>query len=293
VKVAATFVPHIDLLSRSPETTSEELIVTVHGAGAALVTVLFLIACSGNGEEGAETGTATTAAGSAATQPPSLDDACGSTAGIDARPLWLTTDDDIRLYAVEAGSGPIGIALAHQAPGNLCGWLPTVQRLAEAGYRVLAFDFRSYGQSQSPPDRDVSLALGNDLAAAVAHLRAGGAQRTFLIGASLGGAALVQAGASLQVDGVVSLSGTRFFPGYGVNDPGAVRRLTAPFLFLGSQEDNDVPVDEATALVSEIGSSDKDAKFYPGSWHGWQLIQDAPYAAEARALVLDWLTDRS
>ena len=56
--------------------------------------------------------------------------------------MSFDTEDGVRLYAVEAGSGPVGIALAHQAPGSICGWLPTVESLTEAGFRVLAFDFR-------------------------------------------------------------------------------------------------------------------------------------------------------
>jgi dienelactone hydrolase len=252
-----------------------------------------LAACGGQADERADTQAATSSTGTATTPPPSLTDACGSAPGIEGRPLWLKTEDGIRLYAVEIGAGPIGIVLAHQAPASLCGWLPSMRALAAEGFRVLAFDFRSYGNSPSPPDADARLALGTDLAAAVARLRPSGAAKVFLIGASLGGAAAVQAGASLPVDGIVSLSGTRFFPGYGVNDPDAVRRLRVPFLFVGSRKDSRVPVAEAMDVLRQIGSSDKRTRFYPGSWHGWGIVQDAPHAAEARELVVHWVRARS
>jgi len=255
------------------------------------MTVLLLAACGGQADERADTQVATPSG--PATPPPSLADACGSTSGVETRPVWLETEDGIRLYAVEIGTGPIGIVLAHQAPASLCGWLPTMRALADEAFRVLAFDFRSYGNSQSPPDADARLALGTDLAAAVARLRSNGATRVFLIGASLGGAAAVQAGASLPIDGIVTLSGTRFFAGYGVNDPDAVRRLRIPFLFVGSRDDSRVPVAEAMDVLRQIGSSDKRTRFYPGSWHGWEIVQDAPHAAEARELLVEWVRARS
>jgi hypothetical protein len=31
---------------------------------------------------------------------------------------------------------------------------------------------------------------------------------------------------------------------------------------------------------------------YPGGYHGWDLVEDAPYAAKVRALVLAWLRAR-
>lgn len=276
----------------STEVSPEEDVLIPRAATAALTVLLLLAGCGGQANERANTQSATTTTGPAAT-PPSLTDACGSAAGIEERPLWLETEDGVQLYAVEIGAGPIEIVLAHQAPASLCGWLPTMKALADEGFRVLAFDFRSYGHSQSQEDTDARLALGPDLAAAVARARASGAAKVFLIGASLGGAASVQASASLPVDGIVSLSGTRFYPGYGVNDPDAVRRLRAPFLFVGTRDDSDVPVEEAMDVLHQIGSSDKRTRFYPGSWHGWEIVQDAPQAAEARELVVQWVRARS
>jgi esterase/lipase len=221
--------------------------------------------------------------------PPPLAAACGSTSGVIARPTWLTTDDGVRLYAIEAGRGRSTVVLAHQGGSSLCGELAYVRRLTSAGFRVLAFDFRGYGASASPAGATAQLELGRDLAAAVARSRADGAAKVFVIGASMGGAAAVQNGASLPVDGIVSLSGTRLWRGYGINHPESLPRLRSPFLYVGSRSDSNAPLREALSIFRRIGSADKQTAFYRGSWHGWSLVQDAPFAVKARALVLAWL----
>jgi dienelactone hydrolase len=183
------------------------------------------------------------------------------------------------------------IVLAHQGGASLCGWLPYASTLVRAGLGVLAFDYRDYGLSGRPAKH--WLLLGNDLAAAVARARATGAKRVFLMGASLGGAAVVQNTASLQVAGRISLSGTRLWPGYGINEPLSLPRIRAPFLYVGSRDDWRAPLKEARGILRRIGAHDKHGAFYPGSFHGWDLVDGASFAARARALVLTWIRDHS
>jgi alpha-beta hydrolase superfamily lysophospholipase len=230
--------------------------------------------------------------GSAAAEPPpTLKEACLSTSGLAAQSRWLTTSDGVRLYAVTAGRGSTVIVLAHEGGSTLCGSLTYAATLVRAGFRVLAFDFRDYGLSGRSGKH--GLLLGNDLAAAVAHARAGGARRVFLTGASMGGAAVVQNTASLRVDGRISLSGTRLWQGYGINAPGSLARIRAPFLYLGSRDDSRAPLAEARGIVKRIGARDKRAVFYAGSFHGWSLVDGAPFAARARGLVLTWIRSHS
>lgn len=229
-------------------------------------------------------------AGRAAGAPPSLAAACGDAYRIAARPLWLTARDGVRLYAVEAGKGSTAVVLAHQGRSNLCGELPYAKTLLARGLRIVAFDFRGNGHSELPAKN--SLALGRDLAAAVSRAHQRGAKNVFLIGASMGGAAVVQNGASLRVDGLVSLSGTRLWPGFGINKPGP-GALRAPFLYLGSRRDGRAPLQEARTVFRSVGSKDKREVLYPGSLHGWELIQANPHAAKTRALILAWIRAHS
>jgi alpha-beta hydrolase superfamily lysophospholipase len=234
-------------------------------------------------------------AGSAAArandQPPrSLADKCIDTSGVDAQPFWLTASDKARLYAIEAGSGTTTVILMHQSPADLCGWLPYAETLVQAGLRVLAFDFRNYGDSGRPPGR-LATAFGNDVRAAVARARADGATHVFLAGASFGGVAALTFGGSLRLAGVISMSGeTRIG---AMNALKGVARLRAPLLVLGSRQDGYPTSAELRALFRRAGAKDKRLVLYRGGFHGWSIVETAPYAARARALVLAWIRARS
>jgi alpha-beta hydrolase superfamily lysophospholipase len=237
----------------------------------------------------AATATAAAAPTPADDHPPDLRTACGTTEGLAAQPLWLRTSDGIRLYAVEAGKGATTVVLAHEGRDSLCGgWLPYAARLVRSGFRTLLFDFRGNGQSESVVGRK-ALRLDRDLAAAVRRARAGGARRVFLMGASLGGAAAVQNGASLPVSGIVSLSGTRIWPGFGINHYASLPRLRVPFLYLGTTNDSAAPANEARDIYRRVGSKDKQIVIYDGVLHGTEFVDTAPFASRARALILRWL----
>jgi pimeloyl-ACP methyl ester carboxylesterase len=223
--------------------------------------------------------------------PPSLESVCSSSSDVRARPIWLTASDGIRLYGIEAGVGRTAVVLAHEGGADLCGWLPYVRTLQAAGLRVLAFDFRGYGSSDLPAT--ATLALGRDLAGAVARVRSDGATDVFLMGASMGGAAVVQNSSGTRVSGRISLSGTRLWQGYGVNDPAGVRRISAPFLYIGSRDDSRAPATEAQSVIRNIGSADKRIVLYPGSTHGWDLVEQPPYGSRTSALILKWIRAHS
>jgi pimeloyl-ACP methyl ester carboxylesterase len=235
--------------------------------------------------------TATAAAGTAEDAPPTLADACGSTNDLEARAFWLQTYDRVRLYAIEAGSGKTTLVLAHGYPGDLCETLTFAGKMVANGYRVVAFDFRGEGRSQSPSKNP--LAYGRDLAAAVAHARRTGAERVFLIGSSYGGAGVVHNTTSLRVDGRVSLSGTRFRRGYGFNNFRGLARIRAPFLYVGTRRDPYTPLKEVLRIFRRIGASDKRKAIYPGGDHGWWIVTRGRYASPSLALVFRWIQVRS
>jgi pimeloyl-ACP methyl ester carboxylesterase len=232
----------------------------------------------------------TATAGAADDTPPAPTEACGNSAGVlHARSFWATTSDGVRLYMVEAGTGKTTIVLAHGGRSDLCETVSFAAKLVTNGYRVVAFDFRGNGRSAATH----SLALGNDLAAAVAHARQAGADRIFLIGSSMGGAAIAQNTSTLDVDGRISLSGTRLWRGFGVNNPAGLARIRAPYLYVGARDDWRAPLPEALAIFRKIGARDKRTAIYPGSEHGWQFVESSRFAPQARALVLAWIASHS
>jgi alpha-beta hydrolase superfamily lysophospholipase len=223
--------------------------------------------------------------------PPSVEDACFSTNGVKARSMWFKASDGVRLYGIESGTGGTAVVLAHEGGADLCGWLSYIKTLTRAGIRAFAFDFRGYGNSDTSGTG--SLALGRDLAGAVAQVRADGAKHVFLMGASMGGAAVVQNSVDIRVDGLISLSGTRLWSGYGINDPKGVRSLSAAFLYVGSRQDTRAPLKEAQSIFHSVGSRDKQIVLYPGGAHGTTLVELPPHGDRTRALILKWIETRS
>ena len=57
----------------------------------------------------------------------------------------------------------------------------------------------------------------------------------------------------------------------------------------GSRHDRYLSVADALRLLRRAGSRDKRTALYPGAFHGWDLVEDAPYAVHVRSLVLGWL----
>jgi hypothetical protein len=266
--------------------------VSFTGLPAAVAVLLLLVACSSDTGSGPQTpGSSTSVAAATRTPLPTLGSVCPSSSGVRARPMWFPASDGVRLYGVEAGTGRTAVVLAHEGGADLCGWLPYVTTLQHAGLRVFAFDFRGYGSSDRPSTSN--LALGRDLSGAVARVRSEGATTVFLMGASMGGAAVVQNSSGIHVTGRISLSGTRLWQGYGINDPAGVQHMTAPFLYVGTRDDWRAPQPEARSIFGMVGSVDKQIVLYPGSMHGWDLVEQPPYGARTRALILRWIRARS
>jgi alpha/beta superfamily hydrolase len=228
------------------------------------------------------------------------------TAVLEARPLPLVercvtraerkrvvrfrAADGARLVGMLLGSGPKVVVLAHQggggAPGNLCAWLPYARVLKGAGFRVLAFDHRGFGSSPFAYRRSSRVDL--DVIGAVRFIRARGATKVVLGGASLGGAAVVSAGAAIKpaVKGVFTVGATHTYE--SVDALAAARRLTVPALYVATENDSEGPfADQARALYDATPSPDKRLAIFPGTTHGApQLRNRAP-----RELLDGWIRD--
>jgi dienelactone hydrolase len=194
----------------------------------------------------------------------------------------LRANDGASIYGVEAGSGTTGVVLGHQYLSDHCEWSDFASELAGAGMRVLAIDFR--GNGASTIGRGSGIRLDRDLAAAAARLRADGAERIYLVGASMGGTAALVAGSWIRpaVAGVVSLSGPTAFR--GLDALKAVRRSTVPTRFLASK--GDVPFAYAArTLVKAARAKDKAIALYAGGAHGSSLLG----RPAAKAVVLRFL----
>lgn len=106
----------------------------------------------------------------------------------------LATADSGLIYADLYGEGKRGVVLAHGGRFNKESWAQQAKALAAAGFRVLAIDFRGYGESRGPGQEDpLSAPLHFDVLAAVRYLKKVGAKSVAVIGASMGGGAAASA----------------------------------------------------------------------------------------------------
>jgi len=243
-----------------------------------IVAVLVLTGCGGTSHKLARAGA------------PSLATTCGTLpAGLTASTYLLKTGDGVRIYAAAAGSGSKAIVLLHESGGaGLCGWLPTMRWLSASGLRAVAINLRGYPPSGSP-----ALAIyhhyAQDIQAAVDAAHTLGADNVFVMGASMGGAATVAEAPKLKdVAGVISLSGELELPTSELDAIGAAPKISVPFLFVGSEADGYVLGSEARRLTRAVGSKDKQVHIFSGGYHGWDLLDVAPYRARVKALLLDW-----
>jgi pimeloyl-ACP methyl ester carboxylesterase len=144
----------------------------------------------------------------------------------------FTTDDGATIFADLYGTSERGVVLAHGGQFNKESWAPQARELVAAGFRVLAIDFRGYGNSHGPGDKDVmSAPIELDVLAAVRYLHKAGAKTVSVVGASLGGWAAGDAsiiGKPGEIDRVVFLGSA---PGKPAD------QLKCPSLFIVARDD--------------------------------------------------------
>ena len=157
-----------------------------------------------------------------------------SSAETDAKAehVSFATEDGATIYADLYGQGDRGVVLAHGGRFTKESWQPQAQKLARAGYRVLAFDFRGFGKSHGPGDSDMFTApMHLDVLGAVRYLRSNGAKVVSVVGGSFGGAAAADASIASkpgEIDRLVLLA---------AEGNGPAERIKAPLLEIVAQDD--------------------------------------------------------
>jgi dienelactone hydrolase len=271
---------------------------------AAVLTILALLAtaCSDNSSSGsngdglAQATTTTAVALQPLEQPASR---CG-TATTKATLVRFQAADGTSLNGVMVGRGPAGVVLVHQYPSDLCGFWPFADYLAKRGLRAFAIDLRCFGRSACP-EGDAKGRVVDDLDAAVAELHRRGATRVGLVGASMGGAAVLIAGTRVKppVAAVVSLSGesdpTSLVGGISLNAGATVGQLRVPTMFVVAINDRYVSVQETRAMYRVVRNRDKRLEVLSGDFdglHGWELLRNpatgeqfGPVAAKVAAFL--------
>lgn len=144
------------------------------------------------------------------------------------------TSDGGLVIADVYGTGARGLVLAHGGRFNKESWGKQAEAFAAAGYRVLALDFRGYGESKGPGQADpLSAPLHLDVLSAVRYLRKSGATSVAVVGASLGGWAGADA-AALAAPG--EIEALVFIGSDGLRSP---EKIPGRKLVMATKEDAD------------------------------------------------------
>jgi pimeloyl-ACP methyl ester carboxylesterase len=142
------------------------------------------------------------------------------------------TEDGGLIYADLYGRGHRGVVLAHGGRFTKENWQKQAQYLARAGFHILAFDFRGFGQSHGPGESDLFTApMRLDVLAAVRYLRKKGAKTVAIVGGSFGGGAAADASIASQpgeINGLVLLA---------ADWNGPAERIKAPLLVIVARDD--------------------------------------------------------
>ncbi len=198
------------------------------------------------------------------------------------------TEDGGVVYAHLYGKGDRGVVLAHGGRFNKESWEKQARELAKAGFRVLAIDFRGYGQSQGPGQSDpLNAPLHFDVLAAVRYLRKTGAKSVSVVGGSMGGGAAADASIEAEpgeIDRLVLLAALA---------GGPPEKLKGRKLFIVSRDDT--RGDGVVRLVKireqyEKAPGPKELVILDGSAHA-QLIFETPQGERLLRQILRFLSE--
>lgn len=177
------------------------------------------------------------------------------------------TDDQVEIEGRIFGIGKNGLILAHMYTADQESWKDFALLLSQKGYRVLTFNFRGYGKSGG--ERQISL-IYKDVLAAYEFFKKEGVEDIILIGASMGGTAVLKVAAQKDVNGVISMSGPLNWKQMGLSAEEEIKLIEEPKLFIASEGDNSAK--NSANLMYELSDEPKQIEIYPGSEHGTNMF---------------------
>jgi pimeloyl-ACP methyl ester carboxylesterase len=192
------------------------------------------------------------------------------------------TSDGGVVFADLYGTGERAVVLAHGGRFNKESWEPQARRLVSAGFRVLALDFRGFGKSHGPGEKDFDSApFQLDVLAAVRYLSAAGAKSVSVVGGSFGGAAAGDASIASrpgEIERIVML-------GAAPNDP--AEKLRSASLFIVARDDASGSALRLPGILKQYEKAPEPKKLMvlDGSAHAQYLFQTDQGERVMRAIL--------
>jgi pimeloyl-ACP methyl ester carboxylesterase len=195
--------------------------------------------------------------------------------------------DGVRLEGRLFGEGTSAVVLSHMRPADQSSWYAFADRLADAGYLVLTYNFRGYcpggDAGCSDGEQDVGQ-MWRDVLGAVDFVTERGATSVSLVGASMGGTASLVAAAQGDDDvrAVVTLSAPASIDGM-VADASILSAITAGKLYIAGVGDAPAARD-AEILWAQSPPPKGGLQIVPSDDHGTDLLTGGRGEAVARLI---------
>jgi pimeloyl-ACP methyl ester carboxylesterase len=212
--------------------------------------------------------------------------------GAESSPEHVTfpTQDGGTIHADLYGKGERAVVLAHGGRFNKESWKKQAEVLEKAGFRVLAINFRGYGQSTGPGQADVFTApLYLDVLAAVRYMRKSGAKTVSIVGGSMGGGAAGDASVEAKPDEIDRLV---FLGSQGSDDK--AEKMKGRKLFIIARDDlgsGDVPRLTKVRENHAKTPGPKELIIVEGSAHA-QFLFESDQAERVMREILRFLTEK-
>jgi esterase/lipase len=205
--------------------------------------------------------------------------------------VTFPTEDNGLIHADLYGKkGEKAVVLAHGGRFNKESWKKQAKELEKAGFRVLAINFRGYGESKGPGQSDVfSAPLHLDVLAAVRYLRKDRAKTVSVVGGSMGGGAAGAASVEAKPDEIDRL----VFLGSGGSDDHP-EKMKGRKLFIIARDDvgsGDVPRLPKVRENFEKSSEPKEMIVVEGSAHA-QFLFESDQAERVMREIMRFLSEK-
>ncbi len=211
----------------------------------------------------------------------------GSETGSQGEVISLTTEDAIKLSGTwYPASGDSAVVLAHMGIADQTSWASFAVEVAEAGMPVLTFDFRCFGKSECTATVDGETNLV-DVRAAIKYLHDKDYQRIACVGASMGGAACLNASMQENLTGLAFIAGPSSFLLNGKLYPDDIVNPGMPKLFMTGDQDVSIII-FATQHYYDISPDPKKLILYPEAAHGTDIFS-TPSGEKFRQDLMDFL----
>ena len=203
--------------------------------------------------------------------------------GTNVQTIVITNEGE-SLQADLYGSLPAqrAVVLCHGQSWDASGWRDIAPKFVARGVPALALNFRGYDGSTGSTTPASTIA---DLFAAKAWLKGAGARQIGLVGASMGGHAVLASSFERDVESVVSISA----PVEPVDDA-LSRRVSGRKLFICANEDS-MGATPHVLRTFEVCGRPKTLLLFGAAEHSIGMFH-APYGGEVIAAILDFVAGR-